>query len=30
VINHYDTVFALGLTNREKADLIEYLKSLGD
>ena len=30
VVNHYDTLFALGLTDREKADLIEYLKSLGD
>lgn len=30
VINHYDTLFGLGLTDAEKADLIEYLKSLSD
>lgn len=30
VINHYDTHFGLGLTEAEKADLVEYLKSLGD
>ena len=30
VINHYDTHFGLGLTEAEKADLAEYLKSLGD
>ena len=30
VVNHYDTLFALGLTDDEKADLVEYLKSLGD
>src|SRR5215212_440999 len=30
VVNHYDTLFALGLTDREKSDLVEYLKSLGD
>jgi hypothetical protein len=30
VINHYDTLFGLGLTDAEKADLVEYLKSLGD
>src|ERR1043165_3869147 len=30
VVNHYDTLFSLGLTNREKSDLVEYLKSLGD
>ncbi|HJR79035.1 MAG TPA: hypothetical protein VJ821_03115 [Anaerolineales bacterium] len=30
VVNHYDTLFSLGLTNREKNDLVEYLKSLGD
>lgn len=29
VVNHYDTLFSLGLTNREKSDLVEYLKSLG-
>ena len=27
-VDHYDTHFALGLTEQEKADLIEYLKSL--
>lgn len=30
VVNHYNTLFSLGLTNREKSDLVEYLKSLGD
>ncbi len=25
---HYDTTFALGLTDGEKSDLVEYLKSL--
>jgi len=30
VINHYDAHFGLGLTDPEKADLVEYLKSLGD
>jgi hypothetical protein len=30
VINHYDTHFGLGLTDSEKADLVEYLMSLGD
>ena len=30
VVNHYDTHFGLGLTDAEKADLVEYLKSLGD
>ena len=30
VVNHYNTLFALGLTDAEKADLVEYLKSLGD
>src|SRR5215216_106135 len=30
VVNHYNTLFSLGLTNREKNDLVEYLKSLGD
>ncbi len=29
VVNHYDTLFKLGLTNRQKSDLVEYLKSLG-
>ena len=28
VIEHYDGLFTLGLTNREKGELIEYLKSL--
>ncbi len=28
VIDHYDLVFELGLTESEKADLVEYLKSL--
>ena len=28
VVTHYDTFFALGLTEPEKGDLIEYLKSL--
>ncbi|HET9588992.1 MAG TPA: hypothetical protein VFO91_09415 [Anaerolineales bacterium] len=30
VVNHYDTLFSLGLTRREKSDLVEYLKSLGE
>ena len=30
VVNHYDTLFSLGLTDSEKSDLVEYLKSLGD
>ena len=30
VVNHYDTHFGLGLTDTEKSDLVEYLKSLGD
>lgn len=30
VVNHYDTLFSLGLTNREKSDIVEYLKSLGE
>ena len=30
VINHYNTLFSLGLTKNEKSDLVEYLKSLGD
>jgi hypothetical protein len=29
VINHYDSLFNLGLTNSEKSDLVEFLKSLG-
>jgi cytochrome c5 len=28
VVNHYDTFFTLGLTDAEKGDLVEYLKSL--
>jgi hypothetical protein len=28
VVNHYDRLFALNLTPRQKSDLIEYLKSL--
>ena len=28
VVNHYDTLFDLELTARQKADLVEYLKSL--
>lgn len=28
VVNHYNTHFGLGLTNQEKADVVEYLKSL--
>ena len=30
VVNHYDRLFSLGLTDAEKSDLVEYLKSLGD
>ena len=30
VVNHYDALFGLGLTEAEKSDLVEYLKSLGD
>ena len=30
VVNHYDILFSLGLTDAEKADLVEYLKSLGE
>ena len=30
VVNHYDTLFDLKLTDGEKSDLVEYLKSLGD
>lgn len=29
VVNHYDTHFGLGLTDSQKSDLVEYLKSLG-
>ena len=28
VVNHYDTVLTLALTTEQKADLVEYLKSL--
>ena len=28
VVNHYDTLFGLNLTTAQKADLVEYLKSL--
>jgi len=28
VVNHYNRLFALNLTERQKADLVEYLKSL--
>ncbi len=28
VVNHYDSCFSLGLSNAEKSDLVEYLKSL--
>jgi len=28
VVNHYDAVFSLGLTEAQKADLVEFLKSL--
>ena len=28
VVNHYDRVFRLGLTETEKSDLVEYLKSI--
>ena len=28
VVDHYDTLFGLNLTSGEKADLVEYLKSL--
>lgn len=30
VVNHYDSLQNLGLTASEKADLVEFLKSLGD
>lgn len=29
VVNHYDSQFGLGLTDAEKSDLVEFLKSLG-
>ena len=28
VVNHYDVTFGLALTEQEKADLVEFLKSL--
>lgn len=28
VVEHYDTTLGLGLTDPQKADLVEYLKSL--
>jgi hypothetical protein len=28
VVNHYDAFFGLALTNAEKSNLVEYLKSL--
>ena len=28
VVDHYDTTFTLGLTDGQKNDLVEYLKSL--
>ena len=28
VVNHHDSCFSLGLSNGEKSDLVEYLKSL--
>ena len=28
VVNHYNTLFSLHLTEEEKSDLVEYLKSL--
>ena len=28
VVNHYDTQFSLGLNNRQKEDLVEFLKTL--
>jgi cytochrome c peroxidase len=28
VVNHYDSTFGLGLTDQEKTDLVQYLKSL--
>lgn len=28
VVNHYDQLFSLGLTDQQKSDLVEYLKSL--
>ena len=28
VVNHYNSVFKLGLRDKQKADLVEYLKTL--
>ena len=28
VVNHYDQLFALHLSDRQKADLVEFLKTL--
>jgi hypothetical protein len=28
VVNRYNTRFSLGLTDRQKADLVEFLKTL--
>ena len=28
VVNHYNTLLSLSLTNRQKTDLVEYLKTL--
>jgi CxxC motif-containing protein (DUF1111 family) len=28
VVNHYDQSFGLGLSDQQKSDLVEYLKSL--
>jgi cytochrome c peroxidase len=28
VVDHYDTFFGLGLTDKEKAQVVEYLKSI--
>jgi hypothetical protein len=28
VVNHYNTRFSLALTEQEKTDVVEYLKSL--
>ncbi|HEX7894490.1 MAG TPA: hypothetical protein VF447_09890 [Terriglobales bacterium] len=30
VVNHYDSCFSLGLSNDEKSDIVEYMKSLPD
>ncbi len=29
VVDHYNTLFSLGLTDQQKSDIVEYLKSLG-